>query len=149
MWRELTDGYRQDPGELLSAVFQEENGEMVVLKGITFSSICEHHLLPFTGTAAVGYLPQGKIVGISKLARVVECFARRLQVQERMSREIAEAINDHLAPRGVGVFIRGHHSCMGCRGVEQPSSEMITLNLQGSFRSDPSVRDYFLTLVNS
>ena len=137
-WREMTAGYREDPAEILGTTFEETCDEMVVLSGISFYSTCEHHLLPFYGHASVGYLP-GKVVGISKLARVVECFARRLQIQERLTREIADAIETHLEARGVAVVIRAHHLCMGCRGVRQPESDMITSAMRGVLRSDAIV----------
>ena len=121
-WREMTSGYAEDPAEIRSRTFEESSDEMIVLRGIGFHSTCEHHLLPFYGEAAVGYLP-GKVVGISKLARLVDCFGRRLQIQERMTRQIAEAIEEHLDARGVGVIIRAHHLCMGCRGVRPRGSD--------------------------
>src|SRR6185369_2002521 len=124
-WREMTAGYSEDPAEILSRTFDESSDEMIVLRGITFYSVCEHHLLPFYGTASVGYLP-GRVVGISKLARLVNCFARRLQIQERMTRQIAESVEKHLEARGVAVVIRAHHLCMGCRGVRQEETEMVT-----------------------
>src|SRR5436189_4819220 len=114
-WREMTSGYDDDPAEILARTFDETSDEMVVLRGISFHSTCEHHMLPFYGQASVGYLP-GKVVGISKLARLVDCFARRLQIQERLTRQIAESIEQHLEARGVGVIVRAHHLCMGCRG---------------------------------
>lgn len=145
-WRELTSGYDEDPAEILSRTFDERSDEMIVLRGVSFYSTCEHHLLPFYGEAAVGYLP-GKVVGISKLARLVNCFARRLQIQERMTREIADAIDEHLAARGVGVVLRAHHLCMGCRGVRQPETEMVTSALRGSLRDDATSRSEFLSLA--
>ena len=117
-WREMTSGYGDDPAEILARTFDETSDEMVVLRNISFHSTCEHHLLPFFGEVSVGYLP-GKVVGISKLARLVDCFARRLQIQERLTRQIAESIEEHLDARGVGVIVRAHHLCMGCRGVRQ------------------------------
>ena len=142
-WREMTRGYDDDPAEILSRTFEESSDEMIVLRGISFYSTCEHHLLPFYGTATVGYLP-GKVVGISKLARLVECFARRLQIQERMTRQIAEAIETHLGARGVGVILRAHHLCMGCRGVRQEETEMVTSSMLGTLRSDATSRAEFL-----
>src|ERR1700719_1686364 len=117
-WREMTVGYHEDPAEILSRTFDESSDELIILRGISFYSMCEHHLLPFYGEACVGYLP-GKVVWISKLARLVNCCAHRLQVQERMTRQIADAIDEHLHARGVGVVLRAHHLCMGCRGVRQ------------------------------
>lgn len=144
-WREMTSGYREDPGEILSRTFDEPSQEMVVLRGISFHSVCEHHLLPFHGTASVGYLP-GKVVGISKLARLVDCFARRLQIQERLTRQIAEAIEGHLEARGVGVMIRARHLCMGCRGVKLPDTELLTSAMLGMLGEDTSARAEFLRL---
>ncbi len=147
-WREITAGYREDPSEILGTTFEEECDEMVMLTGVSFYSTCEHHLLPFYGTASVGYLP-GKIVGISKLARVVNCFARRLQIQERLTREIADAIETHLDAQGVAVVIRAHHLCMGCRGVKQPGTDMITSAMRGVLRTDAVARSEFLRLIHA
>lgn len=145
-WRELTSGYDIDPADVLARTFDETSDEMIVLRGISFHSTCEHHLLPFYGEAAVGYLP-GKVVGISKLARLVDCFARRLQIQERMTRQVAQAIEEHLEARGVGVIIRAHHLCMGCRGVRQQTTSMVTSSMLGTLRSDATSRAEFLRLV--
>lgn len=142
-WREMTRGYEDDPAAILGRTFEESSDEMIILRGISFYSTCEHHLLPFRGTATVGYLP-GKVVGISKLARLVECFARRLQIQERMTRQIAEAIETHLEARGVAVILRAHHLCMGCRGVRQEETEMVTSCMLGTLRSDATSRSEFL-----
>ena len=144
-WREMTAGYAEDPAEILSRTFDESSDELVILRGISFYSTCEHHLLPFYGQAVVGYLP-GKVVGISKLARLVECFAKRLQVQERMTRQIAEAVETHLEARGVGVVLRAHHLCMGCRGVRQEETEMVTSSMLGTLRTDATSRAEFLKL---
>jgi len=142
-WREMTSGYDDDPATILGRTFDESSDEMIILRGISFYSTCEHHLLPFYGTATVGYLP-GKVVGISKLARLVECFARRLQIQERMTRQIADAIETHLDARGVAVILRAHHLCMGCRGVRQEETEMVTSSMLGILRSDATSRSEFL-----
>lgn len=147
-WREMTAGYAEDPAEILGTTFDEACDEVVVLSGISFYSTCEHHMLPFYGRASVGYLP-GKVVGISKLARLVNCFARRLQIQERMTRQIAESIETHLEARGVAVVIRAHHLCMGCRGVKQPDSDLITSAMRGVFRSDAVARSEFLKLIGN
>jgi GTP cyclohydrolase I len=144
-WREMTAGYAEDPAEILARTFDESSDELVILRGISFYSTCEHHMLPFYGQAAVGYLP-GKVVGISKLARLVECFAKRLQVQERMTRQIAEAVETHLEARGVGVVLRAHHLCMGCRGVRQEETEMVTSSMLGTLRTDATSRAEFLRL---
>lgn len=143
--REMTAGYSEDPAEILSKTFQETSDELIVLRGIEFYSICEHHLLPFYGTAAVGYLP-GEVVGISKLARLVNCYARRLQIQERLTRQIADAIQLHLKARGTAVIIRAHHLCMGCRGVKLPSTELVTSAMLGTLRDDAVTRGEFLRL---
>lgn len=143
--REMTAGYSEDPAEILSTTFDEMSDELIVLRGIEFYSICEHHLLPFYGTASVGYLP-GQVVGISKLARLVHCFARRLQIQERLTRQVAEAIQHYLRARGTAVIVRAHHLCMGCRGVKLPSTEMITSAMLGTLREDAVTRAEFLRL---
>lgn len=145
---EMTAGYRQYPAEILSTTFDEPTDEIVLVQGIRFTSLCEHHLLTFVGTAAVGYLPGKRVVGLSKIARLVECYARRLQVQERMTRQIAEAIQKHLDPLGVGVVVKAHHSCMGCRGIRQQDAEMMTSSMLGSFRENSDTRSEFLSLLN-
>lgn len=147
-FREMTSGYSQDPAEILSTVFEVPHDEMVILRGIRFVSLCEHHLLPFIGTASVGYIPRGRVVGLSKLARLVECFARRLQVQERMTDQIAQALMTHLNPLGVGVIVQAQHSCMGCRGVKQPDAEMVTSSMVGAMRGEGGARGEFLRLAN-
>lgn len=145
--KEMTQGYSQSPAEILSRVFHEDFDEIVVVRGIAFTSLCEHHLLPFTGVADVGYLPGGKgIVGLSKIARLVDCFSRRLQVQERLTKEIAGAIEEHLEARGVGVVIQAHHSCMACRGVRKAGAEMVTSVMKGIFRDDRGARAELLEL---
>lgn len=144
-WTEMTRGYSQDPEIVLGTVFEEPYDEVVILRGITFSSICEHHLLPFVGSVDIGYLP-GKVVGLSKLARLVDCFALRLQIQERLTRQIADAINEHLSARGVAVVVKSKHSCMACRGVKKPEAEMITSAMLGVFRDRPEARTEFLAL---
>ena len=141
---ELTAGYRERPAAILRARFRARYDEMVVLRGVEFWSLCEHHLLPFHGTATVGYLPNGGVVGISKLARLVHCFSRRLQLQERMTAEIALAIQRHLKPRGAGVLVQATHLCMACRGVRTPGT-MVTSYLTGAFRR-ASTRAEFLSL---
>lgn len=144
--REMTAGRSVDVGAVLAVRFQDRADEMVVVRGVPFWSLCEHHLLPFHGTATVGYLPDGRgVVGLSKLARVVQAFALRLQVQERMTTGIGEAIAEHLRPLGVGVIVRARHTCMGARGVRS-DGEMVTSHLSGRFRDDPAVRAEFLRL---
>lgn len=144
---EMTDGYRVNVEELLTRTFEERCDEMVIVRDIEFTSLCEHHLLPFVGSATVGYVPDERVVGLSKLARLVDAYARRLQVQERMTTQIAEAIWTHLAPLGVGVVVSARHSCMGCRGVRKPGAEMVTSSLLGVFREKPEARAEFLAFA--
>lgn len=146
-WMEMTKGIDESPQEILSRTFDVEHDQMVVLRGISFTSLCEHHVLPFVGTADVAYVPTVEVVGISKLARLVECFARRLQVQERMTNQIADAIEEHLATQGVGVVLRAHHACMGCRGVRQSEAVMVTSALRGIMLEDAGARAEFLNLT--
>ena len=146
--RQLTDGYGVDPSEIVAgAVFEQDYDEMVVVKDIPFYSLCEHHMLPFFGACHVGYLPRGKVVGLSKIPRVVEAFAHRLQLQERMTREIAEALNGAVAPRGVGVVVEARHLCMEMRGVQKSGGQLITSCMLGTFRRDARTRAEFLDLV--
>jgi GTP cyclohydrolase I len=142
--QELTSGYQQNPSEILSKTFTETCNEMVVVRDIQFWSLCEHHMLPFRGNVTVGYLPKDKIIGLSKISRLVQCYARRLQVQERMTQQIAEAMMKHLQPHGVGVIVSAHHSCMEMRGVKT-SGEMMTSCLLGTFL-EPATRSEFLAL---
>ena len=143
-------GYESDPIDYLERVFYETDGydEMVVLKNISFESHCEHHMAPFIGKAHVGYLPDKKVVGISKLARVVDVFSKRLQVQEKMTSQIAHSIQDVLKPKGVGVVIEGVHQCMTTRGVHKTGVSMVTNQLLGKFRTDPKTRSEFLDLIS-
>jgi GTP cyclohydrolase I len=144
----LTSGYKQDPREVVgSALFDAEYDEMVVVRDVELYSLCEHHLLPFFGRAHIAYLPSEKIVGLSKLARLVEVFARRLQVQERLTTEIANAINDILKPKGVGVVVEARHLCMMMRGVEKQNSFAMTSCMLGQFRTDARTRGEFLSLI--
>jgi GTP cyclohydrolase I len=146
--RFLTQGYGQDPRKMLNgAVFEEQVDEMVVVKDIELYSLCEHHMVPFFGKAQVGYLPKGKIIGLSKIPRLVDVFARRLQVQERLTNQIASALFDLLAPRGVGVVIEAQHLCMMMRGVEKQNSRAVTSCMLGTFRSDARTRAEFLDFV--
>lgn len=145
---ELTAGYQEDPGKILSKTFDVPFDEMIVVKNIPFWSLCEHHLLPFSGTATVGYLPGKKVVGLSKIPRLVECYARRMQVQERLTRQIADAITLHLGALGVGVLVRGTHSCMAMRGAKS-TGEMVTSCLTGVMREKPEARQEFLELARS
>lgn len=144
---EMTQGYQIEPAAVLGTTFDVRFDEVVVLKGIRFTSLCEHHVLPFTGVAHVAYLPADRVVGLSKLARLVDAYARRLQVQERLTQQITNALMDVLKPRGAAAVIRGHHSCMGCRGVKQPDAEMVTSSMLGFFRTDKAARDELLRLI--
>lgn len=148
-YRELFSGYDADPRAYLERTFEEVAGydELVILKDIRVVSFCEHHMLPFLGRAHVGYLPNDRVVGISKLARVVHGFARRLQIQEKLTAEIAEAIQDILRPKGVGVVVISEHSCMTMRGVNTPGSRLTTSSLLGEVRDDPRTRQEFFDLV--
>ena len=144
----LTSGYHQDIDKILNgAIFDEDYDEMVIVKEIEFYSLCEHHILPFWGKCHVGYLPQNRIIGLSKIPRIVDMFARRLQVQERLTREIAEALETALEPRGVAVVIEGQHLCMMARGVEKQAPKMTTNVMRGAFREDSSTRAEFLRCV--
>jgi GTP cyclohydrolase IA len=144
----LTSGYRQDVDHLLNgATFSVAYDEMVVVKDIEFFSLCEHHMLPFFGKAHVAYLPTKKVLGLSKVARLVNMFARRLQIQERMTSEIAETIQEKIAPQGVGVIIEARHLCMQMRGVEKQHGQAVTSAMLGEFRTNKQTRDEFLALV--
>lgn len=148
MYAELLSGELLDPKEFLKSVFREKCDEVVLLRDIPFYSICEHHLMPFIGTAHVAYLPEESVLGVSKLARVVDCFAHRLQVQERLTGQIADFINDNLKPQGVAVVMEASHSCMTIRGVRKPGSIMVTSALRGIFKSDPRSRAEVLGLMH-
>jgi len=146
----LTKGYAEDPKTVINgAMFVEDYSEMIVLKDLDFFSLCEHHILPFFGTAHVAYIPKHRIVGISKLARLVEVYARRLQVQERLTTQIANMLMDELDPLGVAVVLRAEHLCMRMRGVEKQNSVVVTSAMLGVFRSHQETRQEFMTLVNS
>ncbi|MBW2316133.1 MAG: GTP cyclohydrolase I FolE [Deltaproteobacteria bacterium] len=147
-YRFLTSGYQQNPREILNdAMFDVSYDEMVVVKDIDFYSLCEHHMIPFFGRAHVAYIPNGKVVGLSKIPRLVEMFARRLQVQERMTTEIAETIEEVLQPKGVGVVVEASHLCMMMRGVERQNAYAISSSLKGSFSEDPKTRSEFMDLI--
>jgi GTP cyclohydrolase I len=147
---ELTRGYGQEAASVVGGgIFREDCSEMVLVKDVEFYSLCEHHLLPFFGRVHVAYIPNGKIIGLSKIPRLVDVFARRLQVQERMTQQIAQALQDALDPKGVGVVAHAHHLCMMMRGVEKQNSAAMTSCLLGSFRDDPMTRNEFLGLVRS
>lgn len=143
--REMTMGYWEDPADLLGVTFAVNCDELVVVRDIPFTSLCEHHLLPFTGTATIGYLPGERVVGLSKLARLVHLYARRLQIQERLTTDIAEAIDTHLTPQAVGVIIAAEHSCMAARGVRSAGT-MLTSSLRGKLRTEGPLRAEFLSL---
>lgn len=146
--RFMTQGYGQDPGEILnSAVFEADYDEIVLVKDIEFYSLCEHHLMPFHGTCHIAYLPDGKIVGLSKIARLVDVFSRRFQVQEKMTREIAEAMQQALRPRGVAVVCDAQHFCMMMRGVQKQNSRVITSAVLGAFRTNRATRNELMDLL--
>jgi GTP cyclohydrolase I len=147
MYEEIFSGLATDPADYLKVGFEERHKEMIVLRDIPFNSVCEHHLLPFTGKAHVGYIPAGRIVGLSKLARVVEGFARRPQLQERLTSQIADAIVEAVNPTGVGVVIEAQHFCMILRGVKKPGSVMVTSAMRGLFKTNPPTRAEFLGFV--
>ena len=148
-FEEFFAGYGQDPVEILQKTFEEIEGydEMIALRGIRFESHCEHHMAPIIGQAWVAYVPNGRVVGISKLARVVEVYARRLQIQEKMTAQIANTINDVLEPQGVGVIIKASHHCMTTRGVNKPDSDLVTSRMLGCFRDNPLTRQEFLSMA--
>lgn len=146
--RFFSKGYREDPAAILTgALFDVDYDEMVLLKDIDFYSLCEHHMVPFFGRVHVGYIPNGKVVGLSKIPRTVEIFARRLQVQERLTMDIAQTLEKVLKPKGVGVVVEAKHLCMMMRGVEKQNSFAITSSLRGSFESDPKTRSEFIELI--
>ncbi len=148
MYDELLSGYSADPVELLNgALFEADYDEMIVVNDIEFHSLCEHHMLPFHGSASVGYIPGQKIVGLSKIPRIVDMYARRLQVQERMTKQIAETIASLVQPRGVAVVVRGQHMCSAMRGVRKQNSEMLTSAMLGEFRVNAATREEFLAHV--
>ena len=145
---QLTAGYRTDPDTLLEgAAFNVEYDEMVVVRDIELYSLCEHHLIPFFGRAHVGYLPRGTVIGLSKIPRVVDLFAHRLQIQERMTQQIADFLMTRLKPKGVGVVLETTHLCIAMRGVRRPGATMVTSAMLGTFRSDPKTRAEFLTFI--
>jgi GTP cyclohydrolase I len=148
-FEEFFVGYRQNPVEILQKTFEEIEGydEMIALRGIRFESHCEHHMAPIVGQAWVAYVPNGRVVGISKLARVVEVYAKRLQIQEKMTAQIANTINDVLKPQGVGVIIKASHHCMTTRGVHKPDSDLVTSRMLGCFRDNPLTRQEFLSMA--
>lgn len=148
MYAEIYGGMYEDPSVHLKKQFTVDRNDMVVEKDITFYSTCEHHLLPFYGKAHIGYLPNGKVVGLSKLARTVDVFARRPQIQERMTSQIAEALEEHLNPQGVIVMLEAEHMCMTMRGIKKPGSKTVTLVTTGVFQDNPELQNRFLALIN-
>ena len=147
-WTTFAKGYKQTPEEVVGdAVFNEQCDEVIAVKDIDFFSLCEHHLLPFKGVAHVGYLPEKKIIGLSKIPRIVDIYARRLQVQERLTQQVADALQDVLNPKGVAVVIEAEHLCMQMRGVEKKSSFMITSAVRGAFRENNKTREEFLSII--
>ncbi len=147
MYAEILSGAQQDPGHHLEVVFSEGHHEMVVVRDIAFESMCEHHMMPFMGKAHVAYVPNGHIVGLSKIARVVEGFARRLQVQERLTSQIADLLMDRLEPQGVGVVLEATHTCMTMRGVRKPGSAMVTSAVRGTFKSCAETRNEWMSFL--
>jgi GTP cyclohydrolase I len=148
MYIELLGGMHENPEVHLKSVFTENYDEIVLLRDIPFYSICEHHLMPFIGSAHVAYLPSGMVLGVSKLARIVDCFARRLQTQERLTYQIADFLMDNLKPQGVTIVLEASHSCMTIRGIKKPGSVMVTSALRGIFKKDPKSRSEVLSLMH-
>jgi GTP cyclohydrolase I len=148
-FEEYFRGYSEDPEQILSTTFEETEGydEMIVLRGIRFESHCEHHMAPIIGRAWVAYIPNGRVVGISKLARVVEVYAKRLQIQEKMTAQIANAIDSVLQPQGVGVVLKAEHFCMTARGIMKPGTDLVTSRMLGCFRDNPVTRQEFLSII--
>jgi len=148
-YREFFRGYDEDPGAILKRTFKETDGydEMIVLRDMRFESHCEHHLAPIIGRAHIAYLPHHRVVGISKLARLLDCFAKRLQIQEKLTAQIANTLQEVLQPRGVAVVIDASHQCMTTRGVHKPGTSMVTSRMLGAFRTDPSTRREFLAII--
>lgn len=149
-WEHMTGGYHEDPQKVVSnAIYSVEHEDMVVVRDVEVYSLCEHHMLPFFGKCHVGYIPAGKIVGLSKIPRLIDIFARRLQVQERMGHEISQALIEAINPKGVGVIIEAHHLCMKMRGVQKQNSFTVTSSMRNCFRSDLGVRNEFISFVKT
>lgn len=148
-WEKFTEGYKIDPKKIVTTFDHEEYDEMIVVKSTEFYSLCEHHLLPFFGRVSVGYVPNKRIIGLSKIPRIIEVFARRLQNQERMTKQIADTLQELLAPKGVGVVVTATHLCSRMRGVEKESAEMVTSSITGLFKKDPRTREEFLRLTGN
>ena len=149
MYAELLAGSKENPADHIKTLFREKCDEIVLLRDIPFYSICEHHLMPFIGKAHVAYLPAECVVGVSKLARIVDCFAKRLQIQERLTAQIADFLNENLKPQGVAVVLEASHSCMTIRGIKKPGSIMVTSALRGIFKKDPRSRAEVLSLMHN
>jgi GTP cyclohydrolase I len=149
MYQELLAGMSEDPQKHVQSVFNENYDEIVLLRDVPFYSMCEHHLMPFIGSAHVAYLPAGVVLGVSKLARIVDCFARRLQVQERLTEQIADFIMKSVKPMGVAVVLEASHSCMTIRGIKKPGSVMVTSSVRGIFRKDPRSRSEVMSLIHN
>lgn len=149
MYEEIYKGMDEDAAVHLSKTFSVDNNEIVIVKDITFYSICEHHLMPFYGKAHIAYLPNGRVVGISKLARTVEVYARRPQIQEKLTAQIADAIMEHLGPQGVMVMLEAEHFCMTMRGVEKPGSKTVTMATRGRFAEDTGLQQRFFSMLNN
>ena len=148
LYKEITSGYTEDPKDIINgAIYNIDYDEMVIVKDIEFYSLCEHHMLPFFGKAQVAYIPKKKVIGLSKIPRIVEVYARRLQVQERMTVQIANFLNDTLKPKGVAVVVNGYHLCMAMRGVRKSDANMLTSSMLGAFRNDERTRSEFLSLI--
>ncbi|QAY67090.1 GTP cyclohydrolase I FolE [Paenibacillus protaetiae] len=147
MYEEIFAGYEVDPREVLGVTFDEQHEELVIVKDIVYYSQCEHHMAPFFGKAHIGYIPSGKIAGLSKLARLVEAITRRLQVQERITTQLADILMEELQPNGVMVVVEGEHLCMCARGVKKPGSKTVTSAVRGEFRTNPAIRAEFLDLI--
>ncbi len=148
LYKEITSGYSEDPEDIINgAIYNIDYDEMVIVKDIEFYSLCEHHMLPFFGKAQVAYIPKKKVIGLSKIPRIVEVYARRLQVQERMTVQIANFLNDTLKPKGVAVVVNGYHLCMAMRGVRKSDANMLTSSMLGAFRNDERTRSEFLSLI--
>lgn len=148
MYREICGGMEEDAGQHLLKTFHVDSSEMVIEKDITFYSTCEHHLLPFYGKAHIAYIPNGKVVGLSKLARTVEVFARRLQLQEQLTGQIADALMEHIDPKGAIVLLEAEHMCMTMRGIKKPGSKTVTLARRGAFLRDPALEEQFFRMLS-
>ncbi len=147
MYEEIFKGMEEDPAQHLCKTFAVDSNEIVVEKDITFYSTCEHHMMPFYGKAHIAYIPDGRVVGISKLARTVEVYARRLQIQEQMTTQVADAVMEHLRPQGVMVMVEAEHMCMTMRGVSKPGSRTVTMAARGCFRDDLQLQQYFFEMI--